>query len=490
MSQKIKKIIVLSFVLIISIVFTRCQKDDDLSNPESNQISLAKNWFKEYESSSDNYALLQNLNYDWNEANITKSEDGTETIIVPVIELKKDEREIWSQKLYIYKLEAGKYKALVFETYSNRNVELKSQTIEGGNFTGYMTVWDLKEGFVRAAKFVNNHVVEEGIAEFSNNKNMTGKAPADPPCIYADFGDGGCGGLSGGDSTGIALRPVIIIGSNTGIQLAPVIIIAPSKGTPVIYNPRGPVIGGTTPGGFTSPTGGGSGTPGSGITAPTPVQITDMLIGKAKCLNALLNKSGNSFVQKLLAKFQGSSEFDIQISSVDKVYSKDGKSELNGKTEHIKGSSEMNIQISISRANDNSALETARIVLHEYIHADIFRKTYTTQDAKSKEVIDFKTTYDAYVTEKDHAAMATLYISSMKEALKDFHKNILTADYNKYIEFYDEAPSDAFYEALAWGGLKDSNIKPWADLSLAKKAEINDLAGRVKSFSKEVPCPQ
>jgi hypothetical protein len=40
--------------------------------------------------------------------------------------------------------------------------------------------------------------------------------------------------------------------------------------------------------------------------------------------------------------------------------------------------------------------------------------------------------------------MAVLYINSMKEALKAFHKNVLTEDYNKYTNHFEAAPSDAF----------------------------------------------
>ncbi|WP_148084087.1 hypothetical protein, partial [Aureibaculum marinum] len=51
-----------------------------------------------------------------------------------------------------------------------------------------------------------------------------------------------------------------------------------------------------------------------------------------------------------------------------------------------------------------------------------------------------------------HETMAALYIHSMKDALKDFHKNVLTTDYLKFVEYYGEAPADKFYEALAWQG--------------------------------------
>lgn len=261
--MKIKNAIKAVFIFSIAMLTVNCETEKlamDESAHQTKTILSAKKWFKEYESSGKNYELVQNLNYDWAEANFTKSEDGTPTIIVPVLELKKDEREFWEQKLYIYKLDDNKFKALVFEAYSNKNVKPESQVVDGGDFTGYMTVWDLKTGPVRAAKFESNHLVEEGVAEFSINRNMTGKAPPDAPCVYADFGDGGCGGLSGGDGPAIPLRPVIVTG--------------PSTGTPVIYNPRPPIPtptgGGTTPGGYTNPGGGSSngGTPPPPATTP------------------------------------------------------------------------------------------------------------------------------------------------------------------------------------------------------------------------------
>ena len=77
----------------------------------------------------------------------------------------------------------------------------------------------------------------------------------------------------------------------------------------------------------------------------------------------------------------------------------------------------------------------------------------------------------------------------MQEALKGFHKNVLTDDYNKYTNYYGEAPSDAFYEALAWGGLRDNDVKAWVDLPAEKKTAIAALANRAILLSKTVPCP-
>lgn len=463
MKNKLQRIakVVLCCLLLIAL---SCEKDNAFSEQDVKMIE-AKTWFDKYEANGINYELFQNLKYDWNGASITKSEDGTETIIVPVVELNEDKKEIWSQKLFLYKSDTGNYKALMFEIYPNKDAQPSSQSIDGGDFNGYMTSWDLKTGFVRAAKFKNNQVIEIGDAQvISVDKAMTNKAPAIAPC-YED---------------GCQLGP----GGNP-IQLRPVIVTGPSTGAPVVYTPRNPVTGGggTSPGGFTSPGGGSS---SGGVTAPRPVQIIDELTEKAKCLNALLNKKGNSFVQNLLANFTGKSEFDIKIVSKDKVFSDETKTkELNGRTLPPINKT-ITIEISIAKTNENSALDAARTILHEYIHADIFRKLNTTTGT-NQEKLDFKTTYEAYGNQ--HNTIASMYLNSMREALKEFHKNVLTDDYNKYINYYGEVPSDAFYEALAWGGLRDNNVKAWTDLSADKKAAIEKLASRVPLLSKLVPCP-
>ncbi|MDR7212745.1 uncharacterized protein YbaA (DUF1428 family) [Flavobacterium piscis] len=220
--------------------------------------------------------------------------------------------------------------------------------------------------------------------------------------------------------------------------------------------------------------------------------MIDKLTGKAKCLNDLLNKNGDSFVQKLLANFEGKSEFNIEIVSKNIVTNKDEKGneyEVNGKTSYtpILGNTLITIEISTTRTDTHSALEAARTILHEYIHADLIRKEYTGSKVPGERAIDFKIAYNAY--ENQHGVMASLYITSMKEALKAFHKMVLTDDYNKYTNHFGEVPSDAFYEAMAWNGLKENDVKAWNDLTANQKATIEKLANRGNLLSKIVPCP-
>ncbi|MBF4494407.1 hypothetical protein IR010_17815 [Flavobacterium sp. MR2016-29] len=229
---------------------------------------------------------------------------------------------------------------------------------------------------------------------------------------------------------------------------------------------------------------------GAGTSEFENLRIYNNLTGKARCLNTLLNNSGNSFVKKMLEKFEGSSEFSIKISSVDKVYSDAAKTiEINGTTKYddSDNTKNMDIEISSTRIDAVASLEAARIILHEYIHADMYRKLYT-KDKTAIDVQDFKKVFDLY--EKNyHSSMAVLYVNSMRDALKEFHKNVLTDDYNKYVANYGTAPSDDFYEAMAWGGLRNGNVKAWTDLPADKKASIESLASGVTQLTKTYTCP-
>ena len=125
--------------------------------------------------------------------------------------------------------------------------------------------------------------------------------------------------------------------------------------------------------------------------------------------------------------------------------------------------------------------------MHEYVHADIVRKIYT-PDQLTNGVPSFKTIFNDYGSA--HGTMAGLYLDSMKEALKDFHKNALTEDYNKYVDYWGHEPSDSFYEAMAWSGLQYENVKDWVDLPDQKKKNIIALASKENAYlTKNAPCP-
>jgi hypothetical protein len=125
----------------------------------------------------------------------------------------------------------------------------------------------------------------------------------------------------------------------------------------------------------------------------------------------------------------------------------------------------------------NKALEVAKTILHEYIHADMYRKL-NTKDPTTGE-LDFKETYEKFKSVNfkataQHETMADLYVGEMTNALKDFHKYALVADYNYLTDNGANPLPDSFYEALAWEGLRQHDVKAYTDLSDDKKKELND----------------
>ncbi|KIC02659.1 hypothetical protein OA88_08140 [Flavobacterium sp. JRM] len=457
MKNKLKRIAQVLLCCFLLIVWS-CETEKlvtDEQTPQSKSILSAKTWFDKYESNGINYELFQNLEYDWSEANITKSEDGTETIIVPVIELKEDKEEIWSQKLYLYKLDEGNFKALLFEIYPDKDVLASSQTIDGGDFNGYMTTWDLKMGFVRASRFKNNQVIENGIVTvISIDKNSTSKAPAILPCDID-----GCENGNGGTGDPAAPRPPV--------QLRPVVVTGSSTGAPVIYTPRTPATGGggTSPGGFTSP-GGGSGGSGSSDSNP-PVTVTvDPSFDKNPCLKAVYTKLGGSVVfQNYLKKFDGT----FSVANLKLEASSTLPSKINAETSPPK-----NYMISITFNSNNlgrPSLDVARTFIHEMIHAEMFRKLLSLSASNGE--IDV-TKLNQMLTEHNYPGLYDYYsrfgVNGMQhEQMASHYRETIVS----YLKAYDSSLTQEEYESIAWEGLKETTT--WNALSQTQKQKIADV---------------
>lgn len=177
MKRNIKKIVILSVVLVIAVIFSRCQNDEYFLKNDDTNLASVKTWFSKYEGNGDNLELFQNLNYEWQKAEVKEGKDGTQLIVVPIVEEKNVQDENWEQRLYIYKIDKNNYKALLYEFYPENSVNANSN-----DFNGYISVWDLKTGFIKAAKFVNDKIVENGDVEILSKdklavKNTTAKVP-------------------------------------------------------------------------------------------------------------------------------------------------------------------------------------------------------------------------------------------------------------------------------------------------------------------------
>jgi hypothetical protein len=435
--QRIAKVMLCCFLLIA----LSCEKDNALTEQDVKMIE-AKTWFNQYESNGANYELFQNLDYNWNKASITKSVDGIETIVIPVNELKESKKEIWEQKLYLYKLDTGNYKALLFEIYPNKDSELSSQSIDGGNFSGYMSTWDLKMGFVRAAKFVDNQVVENGIAKTVSIDKITGKAPPVLPCQ-----DGDCNtGVGGGNP--IPLRPVIITG--------------PSTGTPVVYTPRNPVTGGISTGGYTSIGGNGGGGNNSGVI----IVIVDPSLANNPCLKAVYDKLGGSATfQQFLKKFDGS----FSVANLKLAASSNIANNVNAET-----SPPQNYLITISFNSNNlnrPSLDVARTFMHEMIHAEMFRKLLSLSASNGE--IDV-TKLNQMLTQNNYPGLYDYYV---RYGINGMQHEQMAAHYREtiisYLKEYDNSLTQEQYESIAWEGLKETTS--WKSLSQNEKQRITDV---------------
>ena len=107
-------------------------------------------------------------------------------------------------------------------------------------------------------------------------------------------------------------------------------------------------------------------------------------------------------------------------------------------------------------------------MLHELLHAHIFRMVYSDNDNDPyyPNPHDFPSLYEAYLINNDfsHEYMATHYISIFKNVLQD------------YCQDEGISISDSVLTALAWGGLQGTIS--WNDLPSATRLQYNAIQGQ------------
>jgi hypothetical protein len=131
------------------------------------------------------------------------------------------------------------------------------------------------------------------------------------------------------------------------------------------------------------------------------------------------------------------------------------------------------------------AIAAIRTLIHEYIHADIFRKLNTISPSSGE--LDFRNTFELYEGEH-HEAMADLYINSMADALEKIHSAILINEANFISSNYSNQSLSDLYEALAWQGLKEHKVKAWLDKGTDTTRINNILLLHYNGLTKD--CPQ
>jgi hypothetical protein len=120
------------------------------------------------------------------------------------------------------------------------------------------------------------------------------------------------------------------------------------------------------------------------------------------------------------------------------------------------------IEITFNEAKMNrSALEVARTIVHEMVHAEMYRAINTTNPTEME--LDFRETFNAYVmmyrgsADQQHNLMADEWVTKMGEILKDVHQMLDPIGYNTFKNvYYPNGIPDHFYESVSWIGLKET----------------------------------
>lgn len=205
-------------------------------------------------------------------------------------------------------------------------------------------------------------------------------------------------------------------------------------------------------------------------------QIVDNLKDKAKCIYTGIKE--NSLLKKTLEKFKGKTPTNLILEQKSNLREDDEDSEspiVNGKT-YYGDSYNITIVLNTEQSRNRPSLAVARTILHEAIHADIYRKikenggllysngTWKINGSRA----NFPSLFDAYNEDTKnpyHNYMAKYYREAMELGLKEYAKSI------------GESYSDQFYKDMAWAGLMDT--KAW-DQQYADKAYAEKEKNRIK----------
>ncbi|QTE21320.1 hypothetical protein [Polaribacter cellanae] len=181
-------------------------------------------------------------------------------------------------------------------------------------------------------------------------------------------------------------------------------------------------------------------------------QIINELTGKLKCVYD--NLKSNNLLNKTLEKFDGKkTPVHLLIKEGDLISPRVGVTNY-GSTGYF-----ISITFDKSYSNDNPSLEVVSTILHEAIHAEIYRKIKTTSglylnsstnkwELGNGAEVDFPTLfnyYNNYPQNPHHNFMADYYLDAIEQGLRDYAKSI------------GKTYPDNLYRDLAWGGLMTTN---------------------------------
>ncbi|QTE21314.1 hypothetical protein [Polaribacter cellanae] len=221
---------------------------------------------------------------------------------------------------------------------------------------------------------------------------------------------------------------------------------------------------------------------GANTTVNWENSIINKLTGKALCVYKKLED--NNLLKKTLQRFKGKTPNNLiwnQESNLT-IRDKNGNNVLvNGYTKYGE-SYNITILLNTEQSINRPSLAVARTILHEAIHADIYRKIkengglifsnnlWTINGSRA----NFPSLFDAYNEDTKnpyHNYMAKYYREALELGLKEYAKSI------------GETHTNKFYEDMAWAGLLDTKAwsKQYADPTYANK-EKNRIKKVIENY--------
>ncbi len=171
-----RKLLTLTTILASAILYFSCQKEVSFSDNESIKISEAKIWFEKYHANNKIDPIFKNINYHWEKASIFTFINGYKVITVPITEIKQNPTYRGRRILYLYPWKNRKgYYATVFELLPEFNhTQNNKGQIDLKTFSGLISTWDLKLGFIRGAYFTNGNPENNIQIAYSKQKGSNG----------------------------------------------------------------------------------------------------------------------------------------------------------------------------------------------------------------------------------------------------------------------------------------------------------------------------
>lgn len=205
-------------------------------------------------------------------------------------------------------------------------------------------------------------------------------------------------------------------------------------------------------------------------------QIINELTGKAECTYGKMKNI--NLLKKTLEKFNGvKAPVHLVLSEKSNLKDKNGNL-LNGLTEYG-NSFYIKITLNKETSNERPSLSVVRTILHESIHAEIFRKIKSTSNDISKVIIgeiSWPTLFNYYNEDKKNA---------QHNFIADYYRNAIEIGLKEYATSIGKTYPEQLYKDLSWVGLQGT--KAWTNMfadPIFTKNEQERIKKSISDFNK------